>query len=115
MRTRKLSSSVALFTRAWIEILHFYFFVLDIPRSPSSRGRGLKYDKGQLGQLYYGVALFTRAWIEIQYISLIRLLYTVALFTRAWIEIDLAKDKEFRDDVALFTRAWIEILGLIAA
>ena len=69
----------------------------------------MKYDKGQLGQLYYGVALFTRAWIEIQYISLIRLLYTVALFTRAWIEIDLAKDKEFRDDVALFTRAWIEI------
>ena len=56
--------AVALFTRAWIEI------VPDDAEFP-----------------YITVALFTRAWIEIA--SLIQSLGgdTVALFTRAWIEI----------------------------
>ena len=55
--------SVALFTRAWIEI----FLV-----SPS-RNKDL-------------VALFTRAWIEIIEISFDENGNIVALFTRAWIE-----------------------------
>ena len=55
---------VALFTRAWIEI------PLGIPehkgkRSPSSRGRGLKSIIRKYCPLSTKVALFTRAWIEI--------------------------------------------------
>ena len=57
-------ASVALFTRAWIEIP----FVL---------------------QTFYElhVALFTRAWIEIPTMLANVAGYVVALFTRAWIEI----------------------------
>ena len=56
--------AVALFTRAWIEIV--------------------------IGNLYCNiidVALFTRAWIEIPFIMSPFALMPVALFTRAWIEI----------------------------
>ena len=57
-------SCVALFTRAWIEII-------------AEEKQAVK----------AGVALFTRAWIEI-YIYVIRInVFHVALFTRAWIEI----------------------------
>ena len=57
-------TTVALFTRAWIEM-----------------ASNTSYVKVQF------VALFTRAWIEIPIPSLYRRLNAVALFTRAWIEI----------------------------
>ena len=57
------STPVALFTRAWIEIIDVAIYA------------GLRL-----------VALFTRAWIEIfLYLLWLHLLH-VALFTRAWIE-----------------------------
>ena len=55
---------VALFTRAWIEILR---------------------QKKPVGKLL--VALFTRAWIEIKLVLVAVAVNLVALFTRAWIEI----------------------------
>ena len=57
--------AVALFTRAWIEILS-----RSISREPKL------------------VALFTRAWIEIYILVSIFCVKGVALLTRAWIEID---------------------------
>ena len=59
--------NVALFTRAWIEIV----LIKDIA--------DLRY-----------VALFTRAWIEMTTPSANWACVTVALFTRAWIEITAA-------------------------
>ena len=59
-----VKSYVALFTRAWIEIVISIF-------TPHQ----------------YFVALFTRAWIEITACSDTASSKTVALFTRAWIEI----------------------------
>ena len=55
---------VALFTRAWIEILN-----------------------RRIVKLVPLVALFTRAWIEINYFLHLHNIGQVALFTRAWIEI----------------------------
>ena len=55
---------VALFTRAWIEILFTKCMIV-----------------------FCIVALFTRAWIEIFLILEYLSIYLVALFTRAWIEI----------------------------
>ena len=57
-------ASVALFTRAWIEITILRQCFL------------MKY-----------VALFTRAWIEIKSAIYVAITRRVALFTRAWIEI----------------------------
>ena len=54
---------VALFTRAWIEII-----------AVSDRA------------FFIGVALFTRAWIEMQVRDAESKKVEVALFTRAWIE-----------------------------
>ena len=81
-----MSSAVALFTRAWIEIPKSRAKKF-VPASPSSRGRGLKYTNNFDGLPICVVALFTRAWIEI--ITNKKLVYKryVALFTRAWIEI----------------------------
>ena len=56
--------NVALFTRAWIEIVAVLF-----PAEMSA------------------VALFTRAWIEMKKKPLKFVKVVVALFTRAWIEI----------------------------
>ena len=56
--------SVALFTRAWIEIYGT---------------NGVNNDKN--------VALFTRAWIEMGVLISSNVIVLVALFTRAWIEI----------------------------
>ena len=55
--------AVALFTRAWIEMpsrweIHKVF------ASPSSRGRGLKSEELIRSMPLCVVALFTRAWIE---------------------------------------------------
>ena len=55
---------VALFTRAWIEMVSAFLY---LSRSV--------------------VALFTRAWIEITSLLIVLKTVDVALFTRAWIEI----------------------------
>ena len=83
---RTSCKSVALFTRAWIEIDG------DDSKTPAR-----------------AVALFTRAWIEIASRYLRFQNRCVALFTRAWIEIPLQSPKSAYFVVALFTRAWIEI------
>ena len=57
---------VALFTRAWIEMI-------------AALNASSKYD----------VALFTRAWIEILSHPVLWTIIPVALFTRAWIEITM--------------------------
>ena len=77
---------VALFTRAWIEIINGTV-IIGRTWSPSSRGRGLKSKYYCTGCHFALVALFTRAWIEIiaRYGQVV--LDRVALFTRAWIEI----------------------------
>ena len=62
--TAALYSAVALFTRAWIEITR-QAAQLKQHRSPSSRGRGLKYEAVCQACSTRAVALFTRAWIEI--------------------------------------------------
>ena len=56
---------VALFTRAWIEMASQKPSLTD-SRSPSSRGRGLKFDMIDFDWDLNWVALFTRAWIEIR-------------------------------------------------
>ena len=78
--------NVALFTRAWIEIL-----------------------QNVLQALRLLVALFTRAWIEIAERCMQLPNNDVALFTRAWIEMSLSQPSSEKAEVALFTRAWIEI------
>ena len=100
--------SVALFTRAWIEIASLLSACQALP-----------------------VALFTRAWIEIAHTLLYHKSEWVALFTRAWIEMGSSRiicsreycrplcegvdwnvnseDSGTAQIVALFTRAWIEI------
>ena len=61
---------VALFARAWIEII----YQLDMEKQQK-------------------VALFTRVWIEISVDVLNAIRNSVALFTRAWIEIGALKPK----------------------
>ena len=100
---------VALFTRAWIEI-NGKIFKYFIPRSPSSRGRGLKSQNYHTVFTKAQVALFTRAWIEIFLLNFMLSQDNVALFTRAWIEIDCMLRCHVLAEVALFTRAWIEIM-----
>ncbi len=56
---------VALFTRAWIEMVYVDTLIGDLTM----------------------VALFTRAWIEMFILSPLPRRARVALFTRAWIEI----------------------------
>ena len=74
--------TVALFTRAWIEI-----------------SSSMSLEKAT------DVALFTRAWIEIIKGRFAPSLYFVALFTRAWIEITAEKNKLDKTGVAHITRA----------
>ena len=62
----RLTLRVALFTRAWIEIIRV----------------GIAPD-------LLLVALFTRAWIEIPKSRARKFAFAVALFTRAWIEIHI--------------------------
>ena len=59
-----VSTFVALFTRAWIEIV----------------------DRTSPVEVMMKVALFTRAWIEIRNLVKSTKVILVALFTRAWIE-----------------------------
>ena len=80
------SPKVALFTRAWIEIVFTDYKII------------VRY-----------VALFTRAWIEIASQNYRDHVPLVALFTRAWIEIGEFLVAMTAPCVALFTRAWIEI------
>ena len=78
---------VALFTRAWIEMYPYKIIIICFIKSPSSRGRGLKYEYRKMVEKDEWVALFTRAWIEIFALYYIHPAAFVALFTRAWIEI----------------------------
>ena len=59
-----IKKDVALFTRAWIEMLE----IENVKRVKA-------------------VALFTRAWIEMIAVNIMCCVIQVALFTRAWIEI----------------------------
>ncbi|EDS00228.1 hypothetical protein EUBSIR_01903 [[Eubacterium] siraeum DSM 15702] len=79
-------AQVALFTRAWIEMITNDSNTLSIT-SPSSRGRGLKFEDLKMRGQVLTVALFTRAWIEITQARFFAKITAVALFTRAWIEI----------------------------
>ena len=97
--------AVALFTRAWIEILSFVT-MYNLALSPSSRGRGLKLN---LREVHYDVAdvvLFTRAWIEIDLLGKSALGFGGAHFTRAWIEMAHSVGGE--------KRAWIEMMFCFA-
>ena len=87
----------------------FLYLFHGVIKSPSSRGRGLKYKSWQKFFEQERVALFTRAWIEILPVLRLFLLLFVALFTRAWIEILIYALSAIFHNVALFTRAWIEI------
>ena len=60
-----LCTDVALYMRAWIEVLFFIHF---------------------LGTIHH-VALYMRAWIEVLLSYNIRLCLPVALYMRAWIEV----------------------------
>ena len=82
-----LLSRVALFTRAWIEIKSVQGLFYQ-NQSPSSRGRGLKFNHFLREVIFSEVALFTRAWIEIGFSCVPNRRASVALFTRAWIEIE---------------------------
>ena len=87
-----VNMTVALFTRAWIEMYR--------RREIVSAMR---------------VALFTRAWIEIDcFLSFAHSGIIVALFTRAWIEIRGMRITTNFHSVALFTRAWIEMGACLA-
>ena len=77
--------------------------------SPSSRGRGLKFDRELVVLYRCTVALFTRAWIEISIHRLWEDKHQVALFTRAWIEIKLQHSTNVSKSVALFTRIEITL------
>ena len=81
-----MSTQVALFTRAWIEICKLFDNIFIIQGSPSLRGRGLKCNTSFGDKVFYAVALFTRAWIEMDDMTFLKKDYNVALFTRAWIE-----------------------------
>ena len=64
-------SDVARFTRAWIETAWAGFRSLALPRSPASRGRGLKLQFLSTLQAFHLVARFTRAWIETRKLDLV--------------------------------------------
>ena len=74
-------ATVALFTRAWIEIADTVIFAC-----------------------YRAVALFTRAWIEMDWAKMKTKKILVALFTRAWIEIFLAIYSSILPDRSPFSR-----------
>ena len=103
-------SKVALFTRAWIEILLYCAFSGLSMWSPFSRGRGLKLCLLCNSCLFCAVALFTRAWIEIKRIYLPLWLRITSPFSRGrGLKYDKHENADTDSKVALFTRAWIEI------
>ena len=77
-------------------------------RSPSLRGRGLKFGDFAYKVDACKVALFARAWIEIAVSFATSSGTFVALFARAWIEIVCRCQNGIFCLVALFARAWIE-------
>ena len=100
---------VALFTRAWIEIEIIIRSMFIILLSPSSRGRGLKLTlffvlfKSVKSPSSRGRGLKSKSQ------GFLNPNILVALFTRAWIEIFCTRILYLLLFVALFTRAWIEI------
>ena len=79
-------------------------------RSPSSRGRGLKYHCLKIKR--HGITSPSSRGRGLKYgrICSVRGGRVVALFTRAWIEIHSPSTMLSSSPVALFTRAWIEIV-----
>ena len=102
------SDDVALFTRAWIEI-NYFLHLHNIDLSPSSRGRGLKSLERGESIIFHAVALFTRAWIEIDGTTPFDYVYTSRPLHEGvdWNHMEQILQRVTR--VALFTRAWIEI------
>ena len=105
-----LSYRVALFTRAWIEIIIPFSLPLIKNASPSLRGRGLKCFSILHWASDATVALFTRAWIEMTRHSPTPQAYPSPSLRgrglkwhRCFLPCDMLQ-------VALFTRAWIEII-----
>ena len=105
---KNLGITVALFTRAWIEIPLVVVFLSWFVSRPLHEG--VDWNETSKCKCFPKlVALFTRAWIEIFAKDPYYPLCLVALFTRAWIEIFWLYRRLWRLEVALFTRAWIEI------
>ena len=104
-----ISVFVALFTRAWIEIAHFRYWGLQAPGRPLYEGVDwnscdiFKAVRTTLSPSLRGRGLKFPCDFRSVYCS------AVALFTRAWIEILAHASIIWSDPVALFTRAWIEI------
>ena len=108
LRYTESCRQVALFMRAWIEIIDLNTYSIHENSRPLHEGVDWNFT---IGQEYHNdvVALFTRAWIEMNYLICVKHTYDVALFTRAWIEIILSRKSSVYPFVALFMRAWIEI------
>ena len=107
---RSISTMVALYARAWVEIL-------DTNMLPPMPGVALYArawveikvmdNKGRIGY----VALYARAWVEISFARAWIEVWEVALYARAWVEIAKSKKKKILRTVALYARAWVEILN----
>ena len=128
--------SVALFTRAWIEMAFDTRSCTFTIASPSSRGRGLKWScrtllhnvtmspssrgRGLKSADKQGIPQKSRSPSSrgrgLKFVSgkLTNFRIKVALFTRAWIEMALKPLVIMFAPVALFTRAWIEIASSVS-
>ena len=111
-RLRGRQVAVALFTRAWIEILIIIASKWLLCLSPSLRGRGLKYLKSPLKHYRIGSPSLRGRGLKYIHEEDKNNKLCVALFTRAWIEIALSCAALMRALVALFTRAWIEMYSV---
>ena len=80
-----------------------------MPKSHSTRVRGLKFFLGCYPKRSELVALYTSAWIEISYLISLITADCVALYTSAWIEIRVDLYTFTHITVALYTSAWIEM------
>ena len=81
-----LMTAVALFTKAWIEI-DCLCILAYLQASPSSRGRGLKYQAGNSIDTYIRSPSLRGRGLKFVLCLLVLAKLSVALFTRAWIEI----------------------------
>ena len=106
---KSVKAQVALFTRAWIEIILYNIKYLKYNGRPLHEGvdwnANANFLARDLGSRPLHEGVDWNKWENFQ------IFYpTVALFTRAWIEIFLLNFMLSQDNVALFTRAWIEML-----
>ena len=100
----RMHQKVALFTRAWIEIMADQMPETTVAGRPLHEGVDWNCISGGRSDTKERVVLFTRAWIEI-YSSAGKTSYkAVALFTRVWIEISFPWALQSQVCIALFTR-----------